>query len=56
MAYKFGRLLQIAALLAMPFSLWVGWLGHDEAGSITIFLLSLAVFWGGFGLTRIGPR
>ena len=49
--YLTGRFLQIVGLAAMPFSLWVGFLGHNESGSITIFLSSLAVFYAGYLLT-----
>lgn len=55
-AYKLGRGLQLAALLTLPFSMWVGWIGHNEEGSILILIGSLAAFWGGYGLTRLGVR
>ena len=51
--YSFGRFLQVAGLIALPFSLWVGFIGHDESGSITIFLASVAVFYAGYLLTRL---
>jgi hypothetical protein len=54
--YLAGRGLQVAGLAVMPFSLWVGWIGHDERGSITIFLASIAVFYGGYFLTQASAK
>jgi hypothetical protein len=54
--YLAGRALQVAGLALMPFSLWVGFLGHDERGSITLFLASIAVFYLGYFLTTFGAR
>jgi len=54
--YRAGRLLQMAGLAAMPFSLWVGFLGHDEQGSILIFLASIVLFYSGYLLTRGSDR
>ena len=54
--YFFGRALQVAGLLAMPFSIWVGFIGHNEAGSIGIFLGSITVFYAGYLLTRLVTR
>ena len=54
--FAFGRFLQVAGLAALPFSLWVGFLGHDESGSITIFLASVAVFYAGYLLTRLTAK
>jgi hypothetical protein len=54
--YRFGRTLQVAGLGAMPFSLWVGWIGHNESGSITIFLGSIAVFYAGYLLTQLSAK
>jgi len=52
--YYCGRGLQVISLAAMPFSLWVGFLGHNEAGSITIFGGSIVIFYIGWLLTRRG--
>ena len=54
--YLAGRALQVLALAAMPFSMWVGFLGHDETGSITIFLASIATFYAGYLLTRVNTK
>ena len=54
--YRSGRALQLFGLFTLPFSLWVGFLGHDEGGSLTIFLASLAVFYAGYLLTRFTTR
>ena len=51
--YFCGRALQVAGLAILPFSLWVGFLGHNESGSIAIFLGSVVVFYGGYLLTMI---
>ncbi len=51
--YFCGRALQVVGLLAMPFSIWVGFLGHNESGSIAIFLASIVVFYAGYLLTQV---
>jgi len=51
-AYSLGRFLQIVALLAMPFSIWVGHIGHNEHGAIIIFIGSIIIFLAGWLLTR----
>ena len=51
--YLSGRTLQIIGLAALPFSLWVGFLGHNESASIIIFLASVVAFYAGYLLTRI---
>ena len=51
-----GRGLQLLALLFMPSSIWVGWMSHDEAGCLTIFLGSIGVFALGYILTRLAVR
>lgn len=56
LVWRAGRVLQVAGLAAMPFSLWVGFLGHDEQGSIVIFLASIAVFYAGYLLTQLSAR
>ena len=52
-AYFFGRFLQVVGLVALPSSLWVGFLGHNESGSIAIFLGSVVVFYAGYLLTQM---
>jgi len=54
--YKVGRTLQVAGLAALPFSLWIGFVGHDEQGSLMIFLGSIAVFYAGYFLTRVTSK
>ncbi len=54
--YQVGRGLQVAGLAVTPYSLWVGFLGHNEAGSITIFLGSIAIFYLGYLLTQWGTK
>ena len=54
--YLLGRGLQLLALLVLPSAIWVGWMGHDERGSITLFLGSIAVFYSGYFLTQWGTR
>ena len=54
--YALGRALQVAALAAMPTSMWVAHFGRNEAGSIGIFVGSIAVFAGGYFLTRLSAR
>lgn len=56
LTYFLGRGLQVAGLFLMPFSLWAGFIGHDERGSITIFLASIAVFYTGYFLTRFTAK
>lgn len=54
--YKAGRALQLIALGTLPFSLWVGWIGHNEAGSILIFVGSILIFALGTVLTGSAKR
>ena len=54
--YRLGRALQLFGLLSLPFSLWVGFLGHNESGSLTIFLASVTVFYAGYLLTRFTTK
>lgn len=54
--YWIGRFLQSAALIVLPFAIWVGQIGHDERGAITIFLGSILVFFAGWVLARIGMK
>jgi hypothetical protein len=54
--YYSGRALQLFALFTMPSSIWVGWIKHDEAGCIVLFLGSIAVFYTGYLLTQWALR
>ena len=54
--YVSGRALQVTGLFALPFSLWVGFLGHDESASIFIFLASVVVFYAGYLLTQFASK
>ena len=51
--YFFGRALQILGLLILPSAVWVGFLDHNESGSIGIFLGSIVVFYAGYLLTQV---
>ena len=51
--YWTGRALQLTALFALPSAIWVGQFGHNEKGSILIFVGSVSVFFLGYFLTRI---
>ena len=48
--YYMGRILQLAALMVLPYAIWVGQLGHDERGAIVIFAGSIIVFFAGWFL------
>ena len=52
-AYYFGRALQILALAAMPLSIWVGHLGHNERGAVVIFVSSIIIFFLGWICSQI---
>ncbi|HTL48264.1 MAG TPA: hypothetical protein VL688_09445 [Verrucomicrobiae bacterium] len=54
--YLAGRALQIMGLIALPSSLWVGFMGHDESASIAIFAGSLLVFYLGYFLSSFGIK
>jgi len=54
--YQAGRALQIVALGALPFAIWVGHIGHDERGSLIILISSVLIFTAGYALTRLAPR
>lgn len=56
LVYKAGRVFQVAALIALPFAIWVGQIGHSERGAITIFVGSILVFGVGYCLTRLSAR
>ena len=49
--YYIGRVLQLAALMVLPYAIWVGQLGHDERGAITIFIGSVVMFMAGWFLS-----
>lgn len=51
--YFIGRCLQVIALIAMPFAIWVGHFGHNERGSIFIFLGSILLFLIGWAISWI---
>lgn len=51
--YYFGRLLQLIALVTMPFAIWIGHLGHNERGAIIIFIGSLIIFLIGWVISCI---
>lgn len=55
-AYVIGRFLQVLALITMPSAMWVAQFEHNEPVSIGLFLGSLAVFYAGYGLTRMARR
>lgn len=48
--------MQLLALLVMPSSIWVGFMGHDEWGCLIILITCVAVFYAGYFLTRFGSR
>lgn len=54
--YLTGRAFQIAGLIAMPSSIWVGFMGHNEQGCIAIFTASLVIFYLGYFLSRSASR
>ena len=56
MIYMAGRVFQLIGLIAMPSSLWVGWIGHNERGSIGIFLGSILVFFIGWILVSASGK
>jgi hypothetical protein len=53
LTYYFGRTLQAFALGLLPFSIWIGHLGHNEQGAISIFVTSIFIFWIGWLLARV---
>ena len=56
MIYYAGRIFQLIGLIAMPSSIWVGFVGHNERGSIAIFTGSLLVFVIGTGLLKLSGK
>lgn len=56
MIYLAGRALQLMGLIAMPSAIWVGQFGHNERGSIGIFLGSLIVFLLGYFLVWLSGK
>lgn len=51
-----GRGLQLAALAVMPLSMWITQFKHDEKAALTVFLGSIAAFFVGYLLTRMGTQ
>lgn len=54
--YLSGRALQLAALMTLPVSIWVGEFERNEEMAITIFAGSIFLFAAGYFLTWIGSR
>jgi hypothetical protein len=54
--HALGRLLQLLALLVMPSAMWVAHFRRDEAGSITIFAGSIAVFFAGYLISQFSKK
>ncbi len=54
--YYLGRALQVAALIAMPASLWASSISNSEKESILIFLGSIVVFYVGYLLTQLSAK
>ncbi|HXV28568.1 MAG TPA: hypothetical protein VD913_06340 [bacterium] len=54
--YFAGRIFQVIGLIAMPSAIWVGFLGHNERGSVAIFVASILVFTTGYFLTQFSKR
>ena len=50
--YFTGRTLQIIGLIVMPSAIWVGHIGHNERGAITIFVSSMVIFLVGWLFSR----
>ena len=56
MIYSAGRIFQLIGLAALPSAIWVGQFGHNERGTIAIFLASLLIFLLGWLLTYISGK
>ena len=54
--HALGRMLQLLALLVMPSAMWVAHFRHDEAGSITIFAGSIAIFFAGYLISQFSKK
>ena len=54
--YLAGRVLQVLALITMPSAIWIGHIGRNEQGAITIFAGSIAVFFIGYYLTHLSMK
>ena len=51
--YYLGRIVQVFSLLIMPSAIWAAEFRHSEREALGIFLGSTAIFFIGFGLSRI---
>ncbi len=51
--YYLGRSLQVVALILMPSAIWVAQFGHNERGTITIFVSAISIFFVGWVLIRV---
>ena len=56
MAYHVGRIFQLIGLVVMPSAIWVGHFGHNERGSIAIFVGAIVVFYLGYRLTQASGK
>lgn len=56
MLYYAGRIFQVMGLIALPSAIWVGHFGHNERGSIAIFLASILVFVIGTVLIKLSNK
>lgn len=54
--YYAGRIFQLIGLIAMPSAMWVGWIGHNERGSIAIFVSSILVFAAGTFFLKLSGK
>ncbi len=55
-AFWIGRLLQLAGLVSLPSAIGVGFMEHNERGSIIIFIGSVAIFYLGYFLTLVTAK
>ena len=53
MVYSLGKLMQLIGLMILPSALWVGHFGHNEPAAIAIFVGAIAVFYLGYGVSRL---
>ncbi len=56
MIYLTGRTFQVIGLISLPSAIWVGHFGHNERGSIGIFLASILVFILGTVLVKVSRK
>lgn len=54
--YSAGRTCQLIGLITLPSAIWVGQIGRDERGAITIFLSSVLIFSVGYLLIHFSSR